>query len=223
MHTWFHVQLDQKILDQLYCITYSPRKSTGQSGPQLPQFSGPPTCTPESSTNVEHHGVGSPAVVHWWDVIPSNLKGKMHNAFGFGPLTVEQFSKIPLSVMWWYNVRGIGVLENILLRGCAIYPEARSAEGYIAQPWGTQPVWTLFLFKSIWIRPQGYQGCHKIRILFSQIELLSFCANIAPKRQKLRKTIKIEKKCKKTLVFWEYFKSSSFWGQYQRTNLKQRV
>ena len=25
-------------------------------------------------------------------------------------------------------------MDNILQRGCAIYPEARSAEGYIAQP-----------------------------------------------------------------------------------------
>ena len=60
---------------------------------------------------------------------------------------------------------------------------------------GTQPVRTLFLFKSIWIRPQGSQGCQKISIFFSQIKLLSFCANIAPKWHKLWKTIKIEKKC----------------------------
>ena len=65
----------------------------------------------------------------------------------------------------------------------------------------TQPVQTLFLFKSIWIRPQGFQGCQKIRIFFSQIKLLSFCADIAPKKHKLKKTIKIEKKCKKKLVF----------------------
>ena len=57
----------------------------------------------------------------------------------------------------------------------------------------TQPVWTLFLSKSIWTRPQGSQGCQKIRFIFLQIKLLSFCANIAPKRHKLRKTIKMEK------------------------------
>ena len=37
--------------------------------------------------------------------------------------------------------------------------------------WYTQPVRTLFLFKFIWIRPQGSQGCQKIRI-FLQIKLL---------------------------------------------------
>ena len=30
----------------------------------------------------------------------------------------------------------------------------------------THPVWTLFLFKSIWTRSQGSQGCQKIRIFF---------------------------------------------------------
>ena len=30
----------------------------------------------------------------------------------------------------------------------------------------TQPVWTLFLFKSIWMRSQGSQGCQKIRFFF---------------------------------------------------------
>ena len=39
----------------------------------------------------------------------------------------------------------------------------------------TQPVRTLFLFKSIWTRPQGSQGCQKIRIFFSQLKVLSSC------------------------------------------------
>ena len=77
----------------------------------------------------------------------------------------------------------------------------------------TQPVQTVFLFKSIWIRPQGSLGCQKIRIFFQQIKLLSFCANIAFKRHKLRKIVKIEK-MSKTLVFLEYFEHSSIWGQY---------
>ena len=80
----------------------------------------------------------------------------------------------------------------------------------------TQPVWTLFLFKSIWTRSQGSQGCQKIRFFFLQIKLLSFCARIAPKTHKLRKIVKIEKKCQKNLVFLEYFEYSSIWGQYQR-------
>jgi hypothetical protein len=81
----------------------------------------------------------------------------------------------------------------------------------------TQPVWTLFLFKSIWTRSQGSQVCQKIRFFFLQIKLVSFCARIAPKRHKLRKTVKIEKKCQKKLVFLEYFKYSSIWGQYYRS------
>ena len=32
---------------------------------------------------------------------------------------------------------------------------------------GTQPVQTLFLFKSIWIRPQGSQGCQKSEFFFT--------------------------------------------------------
>ena len=42
--------------------------------------------------------------------------------------------------------------------------------------------------------PPGVQGVSKNQIFFSQIKLLSFCANIAPKKHKLQKTIKIEKK-----------------------------
>ena len=49
---------------------------------------------------------------------------------------------------------------------------------------------------------------------FLQIKLLSFCARFAPKTHKLRKIVKIEKKCQKNLVFLEYLKYSSIWGQY---------
>ena len=51
-------------------------------------------------------------------------------------------------------------------------------------------------------------------IFFSQMKLFSFCAKIAPKRHKLQKSSKLKKKCQKTLVFFDFFKSSSFWGQY---------
>jgi hypothetical protein len=36
------------------------------------------------------------------------MKGKMHAAFGFGPLTVEQFSNIPSSamkIMWSFGLQ----------------------------------------------------------------------------------------------------------------------
>ena len=49
----------------------------------------------------------------------------------------------------------------------------------------------------IWTRSQGSQGCQNIRIFFVQIKPLSFCARIAPKKQKLWKIFKIEKKVKK--------------------------
>ena len=78
----------------------------------------------------------------------------------------------------------------------------------------TQPVQALFLFKSIWTRSQGSQGCQKIHKNMLLIKVLSCCARIAPKRHKLRKIIKIEKKCQKNPVFLEYFKYSSIWGQY---------
>jgi hypothetical protein len=57
----------------------------------------------------------------------------------------------------------------------------------------------------------GVPGVSKNHNFFLKIKLLSFCARIAPKRNKL---VKIEKKCQKYLVFLEYFEYSSVWGQY---------
>ena len=44
------------------------------------------------------------------------------------------------------------------------------------EPWSfsTQPVWTLFLFKSIWTRSQGSQGCQKIRFFFFTNKTVEF-------------------------------------------------
>ena len=78
----------------------------------------------------------------------------------------------------------------------------------------TQPVQTLFLFKSIWILPQGSQGCQKMRQDPLNMPFEVWCANIAPERHKLWKTVKIGKKCQKTPVFIDFFKYSSIWGQY---------
>ena len=63
----------------------------------------------------------------------------------------------------------------------------------------TQPVWTLFLFKSIWMCSQGSQGCQKSDF-FLQIKLLSSCAKIEPGLRKLQKTVKIETKSSKNHV-----------------------
>ena len=68
--------------------------------------------------------------------------------------------------------------------------------------------------KSIWTHPQGSQGCQKIHKNMLQIKVLSFCARNTPKRHKLRKIVKIEKKCQKNPVFLDIFEYSSIWGQY---------
>ena len=60
--------------------------------------------------------------------------------------------------------------------------------------------------------PLGVPGVSNNQNFFLQIKLLSFCAKIAPKRHKLQKIIKIEKKYQKNLVFLEYFEYSSIWG-----------
>ena len=43
-----------------------------------------------------------------------------------------------------------------------------------------------------------------------------WCANIAPERQKLRKPVKMGKKCQKTPVFLDIFEYSSILGQSYR-------
>ena len=58
----------------------------------------------------------------------------------------------------------------------------------------TVAVWTPKKFFPLLTRPQGSQGCQKIRFFFLQMKMFSFCAKIAPRRHKLQKTIKIEEK-----------------------------
>ena len=65
---------------------------------------------------------------------------------------------------------------------------------YIFPPTLTLAVWTQKKFFPLLTRPQGSQGCQKIRFFFLQMKMFSFCAKIAPKRHKLQKTIKIEEK-----------------------------
>ena len=63
-------------------------------------------------------------------------------------------------------------------------------------------------------RPQRSQGCQKMRQDPLNMPFEVWYANIAPERHKLRKTIKVGKKCQKTAVFLDIFKYSSIWGQY---------
>ena len=61
--------------------------------------------------------------------------------------------------------------------------------------------------------PKGPRGVKKSDF-FLQIKLLSSCSKIDPKRQKLQKSVKIEKKkSQKTLFFLYLFKYSAIWGQ----------
>ena len=58
----------------------------------------------------------------------------------------------------------------------------------------TQPVWTLFLLKSTWTRPRGFQGCQKIRLLIKLLKL-------PPKGTNFEKSTKLKKKVSKPPVF----------------------
>ena len=72
----------------------------------------------------------------------------------------------------------------------------------------TVAVWTLKPFTPLLTRPQGSQGCQKIRF-FLQIKVLSSCAKIAQKRHKLQKLSKLKKNCQKNPVFLDIFEYSS--------------
>ena len=61
--------------------------------------------------------------------------------------------------------------------------------------------------------PPGIPGVPKNQIFFLQIKLLSSFAKIDPKRQKLRKSVKIENKMSKNPVFLYLFEYSAIWGQ----------
>ena len=78
------------------------------------------------------------------------------------------------------------------------------------------------IFVPIYLDPSpGVPGVSKNRIIFSQIKLLSFCANIAPKRHKLKKTIKIEKKNVAKPLFSENISNLlHFGGNISAPNLK---
>ena len=54
--------------------------------------------------------------------------------------------------------------------------------------------------------PPGVPGVSKNHIFFSQMKVFSFCAKIAPKRHKLKKTIKIEEKSSKKPCFHRHFR-----------------
>ena len=73
---------------------------------------------------------------------------------------------------------------------------------------------TKTLIPSIWIRPQGSQGCQKMHQDPLNMPFEVWCANIALERHKFWKIIKIRKKCQKTPVFLDFFEYSSIWGQY---------
>ena len=59
----------------------------------------------------------------------------------------------------------------------------------------------------------GVPGVSKKPDSFLQIKLSSLCANIAQKKQKVQKIIKIEKKGQKNPVFLDILEYSSIWRQ----------
>ena len=70
-----------------------------------------------------------------------------------------------------------------------------------------------YFYSNLYGRAPRDPRCVKKSDFFLQMKLLSSCAKIAPKRHKLQKIIKIEKKYVKI----EFFEYSSIWGQSQGT------
>jgi hypothetical protein len=87
----------------------------------------------------------------------------------------------------------------------------------------TVAVWTEKTFIPLLTHPQGSQGCQNIRIVFLQLKLSSSCTKIDPKRQKLRKSVKIEKKLSKNLVFYTFSNILQFGVNLSAPNLKWGV
>ena len=87
----------------------------------------------------------------------------------------------------------------------------------------TVAVWTQNPFTPLLTRPQGSQGCQKIRIIFLQIKVLSSCAKIAQKRHKLQKSSKLKEKCQKTLFSQTFSNILQFGGNLSAPNLKWHV
>ena len=87
--------------------------------------------------------------------------------------------------------------EEILEKYMGKFFAASLSRKYICKYVGftnTLAVWTPKTFFPLLTRPQGSQGCQKIRFFCLQMKMFSFCAKIAPRRHKLQKTIKIEEK-----------------------------
>ena len=90
-------------------------------------------------------------------------------------------------------------------------------------PQVTVAVWTPKKFFPLLTRPQGSQGCQKIRFFFLQMKMFSFCAKIAPRRHKLQKTIKIEEKMSNKPcflgLFWIFLNLGAILAQQTSTGM----
>ena len=72
---------------------------------------------------------------------------------------------------------------------------------------------TKTLIYSIWIRPQGSQGCQKVCQGPLNMPFEIWCANIAPERHKLWKIVKISKKFQKKPCFFRVLQIFfNFWA-----------
>ena len=87
----------------------------------------------------------------------------------------------------------------------------------------TVAVWTPKTFFPLLTRPQGSQGCQKIRFFFLQMKMFSFCAKIAPRGHKLQKTIKIEEKVSNKPcflgLFWIFLNLGAILAQQTSTGM----
>ena len=69
------------------------------------------------------------------------------------------------------------------------------------------------LISAIWIRPQGSQGCQKMRQDPLNVPYEVWCANIAPKLKNIQKTLRKQVFLMIFFQFWQLFAVSTIWGQ----------
>ena len=77
---------------------------------------------------------------------------------------------------------------------------------------------TKTLISFIWIRPQGSQGCQKMRQGPLNMPFEVWCANIAPKLKNIRNTLRKQAFFDIFFQFLQFFEVCAFLGQYLRKN-----
>ena len=109
----------------------------------------------------------------------------------------------------WASSTGVGITCHPALVGSPTSPPTNNISE-MSILCSTQQVWTLFLFKSIWMHAP--RGVKKSEFFFKN-KNVEFQPQYCPQKAQTQENCQ----CQKNLVFLEYFKNSSIWGQYQRT------